>query len=88
MIRGVRPSLLLSHGGHNVVIDTTPDFRTQALRAGIDRLDAVLLTHRACGSYLGFDDLRRTTSSSGLQCRCMEVKRRFRICAAGVCVCV
>jgi len=36
----VRPSLLLSRGEQNVVIDT-PDFRTQALRAGIDRLDAV-----------------------------------------------
>ncbi len=27
-----RPSVLLSRGGHNVVIDTTPDFRQQALR--------------------------------------------------------
>jgi len=26
-----------------VVIDTTPDFRTQALRSGIDRLDALIL---------------------------------------------
>ena len=41
----LRPSLLLSRNGKNVVIDTTPDFRQQALRAGIQRLDAVLLTH-------------------------------------------
>ena len=40
----LRPSLLLSHDGHNVVVDTTPDFRQQALRAGVDRLDAVFLT--------------------------------------------
>jgi phosphoribosyl 1,2-cyclic phosphate phosphodiesterase len=54
----LRPSLLLSRGGQNVVIDTTPDFRTQALRVGLDRLDAVLLTHYHADHILGFDDLR------------------------------
>jgi phosphoribosyl 1,2-cyclic phosphate phosphodiesterase len=54
----LRPSLLLSRAGQNVVIDTTPDFRTQALRAGLDRLDAVVLTHCHADHILGFDDLR------------------------------
>ena len=31
----LRPSILLSYDGRNVLIDTTPDFRTQALRAGL-----------------------------------------------------
>ena len=30
----LRPSLLLSRNSQNVLIDTTPDFRQQGLRAG------------------------------------------------------
>jgi phosphoribosyl 1,2-cyclic phosphate phosphodiesterase len=54
----LRPSVLLSRGGQRVVIDTTPDFRTQALRAKLDRLDAVVLTHGHADHIMGFDDFR------------------------------
>jgi phosphoribosyl 1,2-cyclic phosphate phosphodiesterase len=54
----MRPSILLSRNGHNVLIDTTPDFRSQALRAGIDDLEAVLLTHAHADHIMGFDDVR------------------------------
>src|SRR5215472_12738388 len=54
----LRPSLLLTHAGQNVVIDTTPDFRQQALRANLERLEAVFLTHSHADHILGFDDIR------------------------------
>src|SRR5579862_3258058 len=53
-----RPSVLLSYGGRNVVIDTTPDFRYQAMRARVDRLDAVIYTHAHADHILGLDDIR------------------------------
>jgi riboflavin kinase/FMN adenylyltransferase len=54
----MRPSLLLSRNGQNAVIDTTPDFRLQALRTHLDRLDNVLLTHAHADHIMGFDDIR------------------------------
>ncbi|MBV8553119.1 MAG: MBL fold metallo-hydrolase [Acidobacteriaceae bacterium] len=54
----LRPSVLLKLGGKRVLIDTTPDFRCQALRYGIERLDAVLYTHSHADHILGLDDVR------------------------------
>ncbi|MBV8898007.1 MAG: MBL fold metallo-hydrolase [Acidobacteriaceae bacterium] len=54
----LRPSVLLRLGNARVLIDTSPDFRHQALRFGIDRIDAILYTHSHADHILGLDDVR------------------------------
>ena len=54
----LRPSILIRYAGRGILVDTTPDFRTQALRAPIERVDAILYTHAHADHILGLDDVR------------------------------
>lgn len=59
--RRTRPSILIDYDSRRVLIDSSPDFREQAIREGIQHLDAVLYTHAHADHILGLDDLRPLT---------------------------
>lgn len=60
-----RVSVLVEGKGVNLLIDSSPDLRQQALANGINRVDAVLYTHAHADHANGIDDLRSFNYLSG-----------------------
>jgi phosphoribosyl 1,2-cyclic phosphate phosphodiesterase len=55
---GLMVETTVENGGRRMVIDVSADFRQQALREKIDRLDALLITHCHADHVFGLDDIR------------------------------
>lgn len=54
----LRTSAFIQWNGQHIVVDSGPDFRYQMLREGIQKLDALLLSHEHNDHIIGIDDIR------------------------------
>ncbi len=69
----------------SIIIDTSVDFRSQMLRYGVERLDAVLFTHSHVDHILGLDDVYpfniwsgKRIPAYGSEQTLKEIKQTFR----------
>lgn len=57
--RRTRASIVIeSAGGQRLLVDTSPELRTQLLACGVPRIDAILYTHAHADHITGLDDVR------------------------------
>ena len=88
----LRPSIYVSVPGRaSIIVDTTPDFRQQALTHGVTHLDAILFTHSHADHILGLDDVRRFNHMQGGPVPCYataatwtEIRKTFSYAFDGV----
>lgn len=61
----LRSSIYLNLDGTKILIDTTPDLRTQLLTYAIDHVDGAIITHDHADHLHGIDDLRPLSFKTG-----------------------
>lgn len=74
----LRASIMVEHQGKRLVIDTSSDFRQQALRTGINALDAIFITHCHADHVFGLDDIRPLNARSGEPIPCFASERTWQ----------
>jgi len=82
-----RASIFVENEDTGILIDTGPDLRTQLLRAGVRKVDAVFYTHFHADHINGIDDLRALNFLNKRVIPCFadertaaELEARFRYC--------
>ncbi len=83
--RRSRPSIYIEwQDGTSILVDTTPDLRSQALAFDLRRLDAILFTHGHADHLMGLDEVRRFNSLQRRAIPCygdaatlVEIRRTF-----------
>lgn len=65
-----RCSAWIESQGFNILVDTPPELRLQAVRHGLRRVDAILFTHSHADHVFGLDDVRRFNDLQGQDLPC------------------
>lgn len=73
----MRSSVFIEVDGINILIDTSPEMRIQALREGIRKVDAILFTHAHADHMFGLDDVRRFNSINKKPMPCYALPSTF-----------
>ncbi len=79
-----RSSIVIAQGGKRLLIDASPDMRTQLLACAVPSIDAIMFTHAHADHVLGIDDIRilnrvagRPLDAFATEATMSELHRRF-----------